>query len=123
MSPLSPTATFAALRALPLLALPFLAACVETAPPAATVETMDAVAGVEPQSGIATDAVLAVSYMGSERFFVVFYLPTRIDAKEEAAAPAKPCASRGLKVAKVEDKPLEHPEEMPGTRKLVVRCT
>jgi hypothetical protein len=87
------------------------------------VENMEAVAGVEPQSGIATDALVAVSYMGSEKFFVVFYLPAKIDAKQKAAAPARLCASRRLKVGEVEDKPLEHPDEMPGAQKLVVRCT
>jgi hypothetical protein len=76
----------------------------------------------DPSSGIATDALVAVSYLGSEKFFVVFYLPAKIDAAQKAAAPAKMCASQGLRVKEVEDKPLEHPEELPGTMKLVVRC-
>lgn len=105
-----------------LLALPLLAACVETAPPGRVVEDMGSTSGTEPQSGIATEALVAVSYMGAEKFFVVFYLPAQIDAKQKAAAPARLCASRGLKVGEIEDKPLEHPSEMPGAQKLVVRC-
>jgi hypothetical protein len=123
MTDQSPNARFAILRPLLLLTLPLLAACVERAPPGAVVETADAAAGVEPQSGIAKDALVAVSYMKSEKFFVVFYRPAKINAKQKADAPTRLCDSRGLKLASVEDKPLEHPSEMPGTQKLVVRCT
>lgn len=122
MTDQSPNAAFAVLRILPLIALPLMTACVDTTAHGVTTDDMAAVAGVEPQSGIATEALAAISYMGSEKFFVVFYLPAKIDPKQKAAAPARLCASRGLTVSAVEDKPLEHPSEMPGTQKLVVRC-
>jgi hypothetical protein len=105
-----------------LLALVSLSACVETTAPGTATVAAATPKGIEPVSGIATDALVAVSYMGSERFFVVFYEPGKINSAQKAAAPEKLCASRGLKVSAVEDKPLEHPEEMPGAMKLVVRC-
>jgi hypothetical protein len=107
-------------RSVALIAFVGLSACVAATPGQSTAPIT--AGGVEPVSGINTDALVAVTYLGSERFFVVFYLPEKISAAQKAAAPAKLCASQGLRVSAVEDKPLEHPREMPGAMKLVVRC-
>ncbi len=51
---------------------------------------------------------------------ILFYKTATTDKAQLKAAPARICAKQG--VASAEDKPLEHPDQMPGVRKLVVQC-
>lgn len=51
---------------------------------------------------------------------ILFYKVATIDKAQLKAAPARICGTRG--VASVEDKALEHPDKMPGVRKLAVNC-
>ncbi|WP_170551636.1 hypothetical protein [Ruegeria atlantica] len=78
-------------------------------------------AGIEPISGIDKKALATVIGIGSQ--IGVFYYPDKIDRKQLDAAPARLCAERGAKVYEIEDADLHHPEELPGARHLVVRCT
>jgi hypothetical protein len=102
------------------LALLAISACV--APEAQQADVPVAASGTGSVSGIAGEALIAESYLASEKFFVLLYLPAKISAAQKAAAPERLCASKGLQVSEVEDKPLEHPGELPGAMKLVVRC-
>jgi hypothetical protein len=127
MTAQGPTLRTVPLRALAILALLLpLAACVETSPavtPTSPAATPDP--NVEPVSGISRDALVGIASMpdlGNELLIGVFYNQAKIDPAQLAAAPARICKSRGRTLKSAEDKPLEHPSELPGTRKLVVRC-
>ena len=75
----------------------------------------------EPVSGIDKEALAAIIGLGSQ--VGVFYYPDKIDRRQLSAAPVKLCEARGAKVVEVEDTDLRHPEEWPGARHLVVRCS
>ena len=75
---------------------------------------------IDAASGISRDAL--VSIMGIENKVVVFFIAARASQAQLAAAPAKLCAARGLRLASSEIKDLDHPASMPGVRKLVATC-
>jgi hypothetical protein len=80
---------------------------------------------IEPVSGIRKDSLVGIQGIGDsggEMLYGVFYVAKTANPAELKAAPARICASRGYKLVSAEDKPLEHPEELPGVRKLMVRC-
>jgi hypothetical protein len=81
---------------------------------------------IEPVTGISKSAlagVMGLSGITGEHQFGIFFYPDKIDKAQLSAAPARLCASRGWRLLSAEDKPLQHPEEMPGVRQLVVRCS
>ena len=118
MTEQSPTSAFARRWTLAGLMLT-ITACAPTLP------TAPATPGVDPLSGISNDALAGVAGMtdlGDTPLFIVVYYPSKVDPAQLAAAPARICKSRGRTLASAEEKPLEHASEIPGTRKLVVRC-
>ncbi len=93
------------------------AATPQAAPQAAA---MAPAKNIDAASGISRDAL--VSIMGIENKVVVFFIAARASQAQLAAAPAKLCAARGLRLASSEIKDLDHPASMPGVRKLVATC-
>lgn len=65
---------------------------------------------------------MGIPDLGNEKLYGIFYLPAVASKAQLAAAPARICKSRGLTLISAEDKSLEHESEMPGARKLIVRC-
>lgn len=88
---------------------------VQPAPPSAP---------ASPLGGLPLDAVIAFAEMddGSEDLLVTMFWAGKASSAQLAAAPAGQCAARRQKLVSQEVKALEHPEELPGARKLVVRC-
>lgn len=109
----------------PLSVLSLLAACVSAGAPAQNTPEMSAASAA---TGVSAENIAAYSPTGAGMGGIVmagmpnilFYKADTIDPAQLKAAPAHICAGNG--VASAEDKPLEHPEEMPGVRKLVVAC-
>lgn len=104
-----------------------LSSCVSTtgAPKTAAAQTSPVNGNIEPVTGLPKDAVVAVMGipdLGEEVLYGVFYYPSKAPAEQLAQAPANLCSNRGLSLVSSADKALEHPSEMPGTRKLMVRC-
>jgi len=93
---------------------------VPTSAPTETNATPVSSANVEPNSGMNHDSISAI--MGIENKIVVFFIAANANPAQLTAAPAKLCASRGLQLVSSEIKDLEHPESMPGIRKLVATC-
>ncbi len=111
-------ATFAALTAL-------LTGCMATTSPPAAEPQATVDPKLEPVTGISTDALLAVigsPDLDNEMLYSIFYQAAKADPAQLAAAPARLCKARGLRLISAEDKTLDHPQEAPGARKLVVRC-
>lgn len=125
-APKSGPATRAWLAAGFVAAAALLTACVEpAATPPASPPASQPTSDIEPVTGISKSALVAVQGMpdlGGETVYGVFYLVDRIDRLQLAAAPDTLCRNRGGRLISAEDKALEHPSQMPGTRKLVVRC-
>lgn len=92
----------------------------QAAAPAGTAETPAVSADIDPASGMNLDSIVAISTI--ENKVVVFFVAARADQAQLSAAPAKLCAARGMRLASFEVKNLEHPETMPGVRKLVATC-
>ncbi len=88
--------------------------------PTAVAEQPTPAANIEPNSGMNRESISAI--MGIENKIVVFFVAANADPAQLAAAPAKLCASRGLRLVSAEIKDLEHPASMPGIRKLVATC-
>lgn len=114
-------------QALALLALVLLVSCVEGgaaggAQPNAEMMAASAATGVAAENIVAYTGTGAgmggITLSGVPN--ILFYKAETTDKAQLKAAPARICAGSG--VTSVEDKPLEHPEEMPGVRKLVVNC-
>lgn len=110
-----------------LLAALVLSGCVEggatsKAPPDA------AMSAAEAATGVSAENIVAYSANGAGMGGIIiggvpnilFYNAATTDPAQLKAAPARICADRG--VASADDMELEHPEEMPGVRKLVVQC-
>ncbi len=101
-----------------------LAACVPTSD--ATQTKVEAVAdSVEAASGIDRSALLAIQSIsdgGGQMLSGVFYYAQDVNRIQLDAAPARICAFYGKNLVSAEDKALEHPDSMPGIRKLMVRC-
>lgn len=82
----------------------------------------------EAATGVSADNIVAYSATGAGMGGIVmsgvpnilFYKAASTDKAQLKAAPARICAGRG--VAAAEDKALEHPDQLPGVRKLVVKC-
>ena len=83
---------------------------------------------VEAATGVSAENIVAYSATGAGIGGIIldgvpnmlFYKAATTDKAQLKAAPARICAGKG--VASAEDLALEHPEQMPGVRKLVVRC-
>ncbi|WP_299506577.1 hypothetical protein [Cypionkella sp.] len=101
-----------------------LAACVPA--PSTTQTKVDTVSSsVEAASGIDRSALLAIQGIsdgGGQMLYDVFYYAQNINRAQLDAAPARICAFYGKNLVSAEDKALEHPDTMPGVRKLMVRC-
>ncbi len=87
----------------------------ETAPSA----DIGAATGINPAALVGAGKMLDSDNVS---LFGIFYLPAKTSPAQIAAAPALLCTSRGQRLLSSADKPLEHPSEMPGARKLMVRC-
>jgi hypothetical protein len=113
----------AVLRALPFVALPLLAACVEPTSPGATQAPVVA-PGIDPAAGLPREAVVSVMAMNDlgERLVVVLFSTARVTSAQLDAAPAIVCANQKRKLLSSEVKPLDHAGELPGAKKLVIRC-
>ena len=87
-----------------------------------------ALAAAETATGVSAANIVAYSANGAGIGGLViaglpnilFYKVATTDAAQLKAAPARICGTRG--VASAEDQSLEHPDQMPGVRKLVVNC-
>ncbi|RCW80811.1 hypothetical protein [Paracoccus lutimaris] len=79
---------------------------------------------IDPDTGISRDALVRVGAMadGDTTLYGIFYQQDRIDRAQLKAAPARLCAAKKQTLVSGEDKALEHPDQLPGLRKLLVRC-
>ncbi|GHC18633.1 MULTISPECIES: hypothetical protein [Gemmobacter] len=102
-----------------------LAGCVTSGP---TTGARNGMAAAEAATGVSAANIVAYSANGAGIGGLViqgvpnvlFYKAASTDKAQLKAAPARICGTRG--VASAEDRALEHPEQMPGVRKLVVSC-
>lgn len=80
--------------------------------------------GLDPDTGIAKRTLVQTMGIadGGETLYGIFYREDGADPAQIKAAPAKLCAAKQSTLISAEEKPLEHPEELPGVRKLMVRC-
>lgn len=77
-----------------------------------------------PSFGVPAAAIVAGAEMSDlgEKLVVVMFQPAKVTAADLASAPAIICDSRKRGLVSSEIKDLEHPGDLPGVRKLVVRC-
>ncbi|MDR0808935.1 MAG: hypothetical protein LBE86_07395 [Gemmobacter sp.] len=110
-----------------VLAMPAVSGCVQ--PGADRQAQADAATRqAEAATGVSADNIVAYSANGAGMggFVlsgvpnILFYKAASTDKSQLKAAPARICAGRG--VASAEDKALEHSDQLPGVRKLVVKC-
>lgn len=114
------------LHALALLAAISLPACVQTGAEKAA-RPDPAMVAAEAATGVSAENIVAYSGNGVGLGVVIaglpdilFYKSATTDKAQLKAAPARICGGRG--VAAAQDMDLEHPEQLPGVRKLVVTC-